>query len=331
MKPKPPRSRWSFLGELEDTVAPKPNRREFVGYVGLQFAAAGALLWTNPALAFSGTEPALTFPTAPRDRLAVASYPFRKEFDPHHGTQKLLDFPKMVVQRFQVKGIEPLDEHFATTDSAYLAQFRQVLDSTGTHVVNIPVGQIHGSFYDPDETKRNLAISTAKHWVDVAAALGSPGIRTHVRGVKGTPPDAKLAASSLSQVAAYGQKKQIVVNLENDDPASEDAFFLVDILERANTPWLRALPDFANSMILGKGEDYNYRAVAAMFQHALTISHVKEIETDNEKLFRVDLARTFAIAKQAGYKGYFSIEWDSDGDPYAGTEHLITESLKALS
>jgi sugar phosphate isomerase/epimerase len=149
--------------------------------------------------------------------------------------------------------------------------------------------------------------------------------------VHGVKPDAERAASSLAGVAEYGAGKQIVVNLENDDPASEDAFFLVDVMERAKTPWLRALPDFCNSMLLDKGEDYNYRAVTAMFQHACTISHVKEIETDNGKLFRVDLAKTFAIARQAGYKGYFSIEWDSEGDPYAGTEHLIAESLKALA
>jgi sugar phosphate isomerase/epimerase len=149
--------------------------------------------------------------------------------------------------------------------------------------------------------------------------------------VRGLQPDPVRAASSLAQVAEYGERKRIVVNLENDDPASEDAFFLVDILERAKTPWLRALPDFGNTMTQNKGEDYNYRAVTALFQHASTISHVKEVETDNGKLFRVDLAKTFAIARQAGYKGYFSMEWDSDGDPYAGTEHLIAESLKALS
>ncbi|MGA7414884.1 MAG: TIM barrel protein [Bryobacteraceae bacterium] len=297
----------------------------------LEFAAAGTLLSGSRALGSPASEPSIAFPTAPRDRLAVASYPFRKDFDPRKGTMKLLDFPRMVVDRFRVKGIEPLDEHFPTTDAAYLASFRKVLDSTGTHVVNIPVGNLHGSFYDPADAKRNLAIATAKQWVDVAVALGSPGIRTHVRGVKGVAPDPVRVASSLVEVAAYGQQKQIVINLENDDPSTEDAFFLVDVIERAKTPWLRALPDFCNSMILGKGEDYNYRAVTAMFQHAYTISHVKEVETDNGKLFRVDLAKTFGIARQAGYEGYFSMEWDSDGDPYAGTEHLITESLKALA
>ncbi len=289
----------------------------------LEFAATGALLAGSRAFGASAfgsgaAEPAINFPTAPRDRLAVASYPFRKDVDPRNGTVKLLDFPQMVVDRFQVKGIEPLDQHFPSTDAAYLESFRKVLASTGTHVVNIPVGQLHGSFYDTDDAKRNLAIATARHWVDVAVTLGSPGIRVHVRGVKGVQPDAPLASASLREVADYGRQKQIVVNLENDDPSSEDAFFLVEVIERAKNPWLRALPDFCNSMLLDKGADYNYRAVTAMFQHALTICHVKEIESDNGKLFRVNLEKTFSIAKQTGYKGYFPLmEWDSDGDPYA--------------
>jgi sugar phosphate isomerase/epimerase len=295
------------------------KRREFLGLVAVT------------AFGSDTPGPSIQFPTAPRDRLAVASYPFRKDYDPRKGKMKLVDFPKMVVDRFQVKGIEPLDEHFPSIDAAYLDEFRKALDAAGAHVVDIPVGRLHGSFYDPDETKRKTAIENARKWVDVAVAIGSPGIRVHVQAVRGVKPDVDVAAASLSQVAGYGQQKNIVVNLENDDPASEDAFFLADVIDRAKTGWLRALPDFCNSMLLGKGEDYNYRAVTAMFQRAYTISHVKEIETDNGKLFHVDLDKTFAIAKQAGYKGYFSIEWDSDGDPYEGTTHLIAGALKALA
>jgi sugar phosphate isomerase/epimerase len=295
------------------------KRREFLGLVAVSAFGADA------------PGPSVQFPTAPRDRLAVASYPFRKDYDPRRGKMKLVDFPKMVVDRFQVKGIEPLDEHFPSIDAAYLDGFRKALDASGTHVVDIPVGRLHGSFYDPDEAKRKTAIENARKWVDVSTAIGSPGIRVHVQAVRGTKPDVDLAAASLAQVADYGQKKNVVVNLENDDPASEDAFFLADVIDRAKTQWLRALPDFCNSMLLNKGEDYNYRAVTAMFQRAYTISHVKEIETDNGKVFRVDLDKTFAIAQRAGYKGYFSIEWDSDGDPYEGTTRLIAGALKALA
>jgi len=43
------------------------------------------------------------------------------------------------------------------------------------------------------------------------------------------------------------------------------------------------------------------------------------------------LAKTFEIAKRHKYKGYFSMEWDSLGDPYVGTAGLIEKTLQNLS
>jgi sugar phosphate isomerase/epimerase len=122
-----------------------------------------------------------------------------------------------------------------------------------------------------------------------------------------------------------------VVHLENDDAVSEDPFFIVKVIERVNSPWLRALPDFGNS-VAAHDADYAYKGVDEMFAHAYGISHVKETEAGEQgKIAHVDLAKTFAIAKQHGYKGYFSMEWDSPGDPYAGTAGLIEKTLKNLS
>ncbi len=300
------------------------NRRRFLQYLGagsslVPFAAEGA-----------GKKPKCDFPALPRERLAVASYPFRKDLKAGTGTMKLLDFPEMVADRFHVHGIEPLDSHFESMDPAYLEQFRQSLAKAKSHVVNIPVGAVHGSFYDTDAAHREAAIGSARKWTDVAAAIGSPSIRAHIRGVRGMTPDVERAAASLREVAAYGRTKNIVVNLENDDPGTEDAFFIVDIIQRARSPWLRALPDFCNSMLLNHGIEYNDRSVSAMFRHACNICHCKEIETADGKLFRVELPKLVAIAQKCRYRGYFSMEWDSDGDPYSGTEHLIALTLSAL-
>ena len=69
-----------------------------------------------------------------------------------------------------------------------------------------------------------------------------------------------------------------------------------------------------------------------MFSNAYNISHVKETEVGEKgKIARVDLAKTFGIAKRHGYKGYFSMEWDSPGDPYTGTAGLIEKTLQNLS
>jgi sugar phosphate isomerase/epimerase len=121
------------------------------------------------------------------------------------------------------------------------------------------------------------------------------------------------------------------VTLENDDLVSEDAFFLIKVIEAVNHPYLRALPDFANSMLSGDA-DFNYRALQAMFQHAYNICHVKDGETnDDDKQFRVDLKKSFEILKASNYRGYCSMEFDAPGDPYAPTSKLIEQTIKYIS
>jgi hypothetical protein len=57
---------------------------------------------------------------------------------------------------------------------------------------------------------------------------------------------------------------------------------------------------------------------------------VKDSEQDGKKMFQVDLGRTFEIARTAGYRGYFSMEYDAEGDPVEPTVKLIGESLKNI-
>lgn len=293
------------------------------------FVAAGAACAAGALARADNTAPDLHFPTAPRERLAVASYPFRNLMDrPGHPGMKLTEFAAMVAEKFGIHNIEPLNSHFPSTTADYLADLRSSVERAHSHIVNIPAS-VGASLYDTDAAKRNTAVAGGKKWVDVAVAVGSPSIRVHIQGAKGVAPDVGRTAESLKQVAEYGASKKIMVTLENDDLVTEDAFFLVKVIETVNSPWLRGLPDFGNSMLKGD-EDFNYKAVDAMFRHAYNISHVKDSEVENGKIFRVDMAKTFAIAKAAGYKGYFSMEFEGQGEPYQGTQKLIDESLKNL-
>jgi sugar phosphate isomerase/epimerase len=129
----------------------------------------------------------------------------------------------------------------------------------------------------------------------------------------------------------YAANKNVLVNLENDNLVSEDAFFIVKVIEKVSHPYLHALPDFCNSMTSGD-EKFNYDAVTAMFRHAYNICHVKDSEVgDQGKVFRVDLKKTFEILKASQYKGYCSMEWEGPEDSYVGTKRLIAASLKYLS
>ncbi len=239
------------------------------------------------------------------------------------------EFPALVAERYQLRNVELLGRHLHSTDAAYLRQIHAAVKSAGSYVVNIPV-EVGASFYDPDSARRSTAVANANKWIDVAVALESPGVRVHVQRAGDAAADAGRTAAALAQVARYGESKGVVVTLENDDLVSEDAFFLANVIDQVKSPWLRALPDFGNSMLTGN-EKFNYDAVTAMFQRAYNIAHVKDSEATREKVFRVSMERTFGIAKAAGYKGYYSIEFEGEGDPYAGVGKLIDQSLKYLA
>ena len=279
--------------------------------------------------------PSMNFPQQSRERIAVSSYPFRdyvagRKDAPGSHKLELKDFSAHVAEKFYIRKIEPWSEHFRSLDQNYLDEIRAGVEKAGGMIVNIAVDNEH-SPYAADKDEREKWVAFSKQWVDAAATVGSPSIRSNMPKANDSEPDAQRAADTLSQVVDYAARKNILVNLENDNPVSEDPFFIVQVIERVNNPWLHALPDFANSLVTGR-EDHAYQGVQAMFAHAYNICHVKALETNDQgKEFRVDMAKTFGILRAAHYKGYCSMEFDSPGDPYKGTSELIETTLKYLS
>jgi sugar phosphate isomerase/epimerase len=281
--------------------------------------------------------PKLAFPTAPQDRLSVASWPFRAYLESpfNHDRDEtkpgmdVVGFAKRMQREYGIHNIEPLNRHFGATEADYLRQLRKDLKAVGTGIVNIPV-DVLGSLYDTDQTARLHAVERRREWIDAAEIVGAPSIRVNDPAAPNSKPDVDRAAESLRSLAAYGAQHGVVVNLENDDLVSEDAFFQAKVIDAVNSPYLRALPDFCNSMLAGD-EKFQYEAVAAMAKRAWNISHVKESELgDNGKMFRIDIWKTFGILKSAGFRGFYSMEWEGEGDPFEGTRELVAKSLKFL-
>lgn len=314
------------------------TRRVFLEKLSVVTAGGFIAGSSTKALAKLASGPQIPFPTAPRDRIAVASYPFRayiespanRDRDPKLPGMDLTAFAAEVAKKFKVHNIEPHSRHFRSLDTAYLAGFRAALKNANSGVVNIAVDG-PDSFYDAQPAVRSKAIAYAKKWVDVAVQIGSPSIRVHIQKAANSRPNVERTAESLRAVTTYATGKDVVVNLENDDLISEDAFFLAKVIDAVNSPFLHALPDFANSMLTGDA-DFNYRALAAMFQRAYGICHVKDGETDDRgKQFHIDMKRSFDILKSSGYRGYCSMEYDAPGDPYSPTAKLIEQTIHYLS
>lgn len=242
----------------------------------------------------------------------------------------LKEFPAMVAKRFNIHNINPLADHFSSSDEAYLQAFRKAVADAGSHIVDLGLGG--RNFYTNDAATRKAAVEYGRKWIDIATVIGSPSVRQHLSVAHGAKPDVNFAAESLGQLADYGKKRNIIVNLENDSAVAEDPFVIVDVVRKVNSPYLRALPDFGNSRATYDPAK-NQEAVALMFKYAANMCHVKDrVHSEAGQPLTVDLASMFAIAKKSGYKGYFSMEYDVESnDAYQGTERLIEESLKYLA
>src|SRR5436190_7360378 len=139
-----------------------------------------------PVRRLAAADPALRFPRAPRDRLAIASYSLRTLIDSPRNRARgatatlidIKDFPAYVVKRFNVRNLEVLGQHLRSTDAAYLEEYRAAVKSAGARIVNIPTG-VGASLYDPDSGKRATAVENSKKWIAAAVTLDCPSVRLH--------------------------------------------------------------------------------------------------------------------------------------------------------
>jgi sugar phosphate isomerase/epimerase len=309
-------------------------RREILKYV----PAALTGFFARPALAAEVQQPSFNFPSEARARLAVTSYPFRafinnaknRDRNPDLPGMDIKEFPAFIAEKFGVFNINPLVNHFSSTEPPYLDAFRSALDKAQSHIVDL--GLPGGRFYAVDAAVRQAAVISSRKFVDIAVQVGSPSVRQHVNGSKIEKPDVSLAAASLGDLAEYGAKNNIVINLENDNPVAEDPFFLAAVIDKVNNPYLRGLPDFGNSLI-GHDSGFNKRAITSMLRHAFNMCHVKDtVQGDDGKRYWVDLKTAFELAREASYRGFFSMEFETElGDPIAGTKRLVEETLQQLS
>src|SRR6266581_3055575 len=132
------------------------TRRKFVG----QCAGVAAGAWLLPAFAHaSSSQPSINFPSAPRERVAVAAYPFREFIRGWKGwdgktpstvalaqQMALKDFAAHVAEKFNVHRIEPWSPIFPSTDPKYLDEFRSAVEKAHSAVVDIAVDAGHSQY-----------------------------------------------------------------------------------------------------------------------------------------------------------------------------------------
>ena len=306
-------------------------------------AAAGVASWMaaeglTPLLGAQRARKPSVRPIDKRARIAISSWSFHnyfqssreREFNLPGSMLVLLDFPEMIVDRYRVHNFEFVAPHFASTEATYLGELKNHLASTHSRLVNIPLDieeiDTAGGLSDPDEKVRDRVIEAAKKWIDIAHTLGASAVRCDPGAMD--PADLTTTVSSYKKLAAYGKSRSVQVIIENHGGVgSEHPEELVRLFKLVGASSIGALPDFGNF----PDEATREKGLRLLFAYARVVSHAKGLQFNaagNETQY--DFSKCIAIAKEAGYKGVYSVEYEGPGDPYDGVQKVVNELEKYL-
>ncbi len=305
--------------------------------------AAGVASWMGgvglaPLPAAQRTRKPAVRPVDRRARIAVSSWSFHNHFQSTREKELnlpgsmlvLLDFPEMIVDRYGVHNFEFVASDFASTEATYLAELKNHLVSTHSRLVNIPVDieeiDAAGGLSDPDERVRERAIEAAKKWMDIAHTLSASAVRCD----PGTMDVTNLAPTvdSYKKLAAYSKSRSVQVIVENHGGmGSEYPEQLVRLFKLVGASSVGSLPAFGNFA----DESARDRGLQLLFAYARVVCHAKGLQFNaagNETQY--DFPKCIAVAKNAGYKGVYSVEYEGPGDPYDGVQKVVNELERCL-
>jgi sugar phosphate isomerase/epimerase len=248
--------------------------------------------------------------------------------------------------RQQVTGVELL-EYFWSDEQAQIPQVKRQLADAG---LALAVYSIGNDFFQPDPQARAKVLAALKHAVDVANAL-EVGL---MRVFSGNHKEGYTLADGLDWIieglaagAAYAQQHGVTLALENHGLMAGRSDQVRQIIEKDNSPALRANLDTGNFLLVGQNPTEAARELAGL----VALVHLKDFrraaEAETAHVYRgldglgytgtvvgqgqVNLAEIIAILQAAGYRGWLSLEYEGSQDPLTiGVPESIAAARKIL-
>jgi L-ribulose-5-phosphate 3-epimerase len=219
-----------------------------------------------------------------------------------------LDFPEAAKQDYGIGAVELVNQFFMdkARDQKYLAEFKKRADSEGVQILLIMCDD-EGELGAPDEKARLKAVENHYKWAEAAKFFGCHSIRVNAYS-KGTPNEQReRVVDGMHRLGEFGAKLSLNVIVENHGGLSSHGDWLASVMKKVGLPNVGTLPDFGNF------EDYDrYKAVAEMMPFAKAVSAKSHDFDAQGNCVETDYRRMLKIVLDAGYRGYFGIEYEGD-------------------
>ncbi len=267
-------------------------------------------------------------------KLGCMSLSYKDEFG--SGTLNLEGFIERAYQ-MRLDGIDIHTRALDSTEPEYLRKIRMLALKKGIALSYIGVSSNFGKTQDelPEE------ISSAKHWIDVAAYMGIPLVRVFAAWIpEGDTEEAVWARMipCLQEVADYGREKGILVGLHNHNHGcvTRTGKDVRRIIQEVNNPYFSHILDTGQyvgspgaSGQRGK-EDPALNFYGSIEETADLAVHVRckiyRIENGIEEW--LDYPRIFKILKNVNFNGWLSIVYE--GQDVEAEATAVPKAVKYL-
>lgn len=253
----------------------------------------------------------------PRIKTALTAYSFRDGLS--SGKVSYEDLVDMAVEN----GIDGLDltVYWFPRDNA--EQFYSSLRRKAyVSAVEIPSIAIRSDLCRKRPNDQQQEAVWLNHWVDVCERLGASHIRIFGGEVpKGSTEDeaAGWVVEILKRSADYAGKKGVILGLENHGGITLYAKRVISIVEAVDHPYVGINLDTGNF----RSDPYNQ--IQMCIPYAVNSQYKVSISYEDGKNEKSDWDRITKMFADAGYRGYISLEYEDEADPFkAVPEHLKT-------
>ena len=264
-------------------------------------------------------------------KLGCSSWSYHRAF--REGRLDQASWLRLCADELELDGVELLDIHFPSTERDYLREVKKTCTDLGLTISCVSVSNDFGM---ADTERRRADVNKVKEWTEIAAYFGAPVLRVFagwvprerqaganggglvekVRQLIGRRPDPKRECWSevmacLRECADYGAERGIVLGLENHNgygivgTADEVERCLHDV----GSAWLR--------LNLDTGDYGDLESIRRTLPYAVHV-HAKLYELDADGIEqRLEWPKIMAILREGRYRGFLSIEYEGEEDPWA--------------
>ncbi|MDQ6419637.1 TIM barrel protein [Paenibacillus sp. LHD-117] len=209
---------------------------------------------------------------------------------------------------------------FTLPDEAYIRKLREAIDEKGMKVVNIAVDGAH--LWDADQDRRKMLYGNAVAYMRIADTLGASSVRIDT-GDKSSEPETEEQVdyniSKFLELSKLAADLGMMVGPENHMGSAKNPHYLKKIAEGVNHP------NFGILLHMGRwsaDEEIGDSLVAPWVYH--THFDGKTVASGKGE----QLVRTLF---DAGYDGYWGIEYNAPGNQYLEMEWAIASAKRVLA